>query len=83
MASAPIDGQWSAVLAAYDRLITEGHTDLELILSDGAPALTGGYWTISSVGFGSDADAAEQYCRRFGLEPPADCYVSFVAATAS
>lgn len=69
---------WADALAAYERLVAGGHENLELIVSDSAPALTPGYWTISVTGFDADALAAEAYCARFDLQTPTDCYVSFI-----
>ncbi len=79
----PTGTAWSDALANYDRLAGDGHGPLELIVSDDAPTLTPGYWTVSVTGFGNDGEAAEDYCRQSGLATPTDCYVSFVNASLS
>ena len=83
LASIHVDRQgWDTALAVFDRLIEEGHADLELMATDDIPELTPGYWAMSVGGFGDDAEAAEAYCGRFDLAIPVDCYAGFLAAAA-
>ncbi len=83
LASIHIERQgWETALAVYDGLVAEGHTDLELLVTDEVPELTSGYWAMSVGGFGADGDAAEAYCERFDLAIPADCYAGFLAPAA-
>jgi len=66
---------WPKVLASFDELKQAGHTDLLLLPSDRFASLTAGYWNLFVAGFGEDRDAAADYCARFGLSIPNQCYV--------
>lgn len=66
---------WPRVLASFDELTQAGHTDLLLLPSDRFSSLTAGYWNLFVAGFGEDREAAADYCARFGLSIPNQCYV--------
>lgn len=68
---------WATALDVYDRLVDEGHTDLQILPSDRFASLRGGFWNLFVGGFGDDRDAGLAYCDEFGLAPPDECFVSF------
>ncbi len=72
-----IPENWPTALEVYDRLVDDGHTDLELLPSDRFPALQGGFWNLFVPGFGDDREAGVAYCESFGLGTTDECFVSF------
>ncbi len=74
---------WAAAMGVFDRLVAEGHSDLELIVSDDFATLTPGYWMLYVPGFGDDAEAAEAYCARFDLAIPTDCFAGYLGPGSS
>ncbi len=71
------DDGWEVALAAFDRLVSDGHADLELLTSAVYAQLVPGFWNLYVTGFGEDVDAAEAYCRRFDLAVPDRCFASY------
>ena len=68
---------WPTALEVYDRLVDDGHTDLQLLPSDRFPTLQAGFWNLFVPGFGDDRDAGVAYCESFDLETPNECFVRF------
>ncbi|MGI9616277.1 MAG: protein kinase domain-containing protein [Acidimicrobiales bacterium] len=68
---------WATALDVYDRLVDQGHTDLQILPSDRFASLRGGFWNLFVTGFGDDRDASLAYCESFGLSLPDECFVSF------
>lgn len=68
---------WQAALATFDRLVSEGHTDVQILRSDDSPQQTPGYWNLFVAGFGDDPAAAEAYCGDYGLSIPEQCFAGY------
>lgn len=68
---------WPAAISRFDELVAEGHTDLQLLPSDRFPTLPGGFWNVFVPGFRDNRGAGLDYCARFELSIPDECFVTF------
>ncbi len=68
--------KWSSAISQFDRLVDDGHVELELLPSDWFASLTPGYWNIFVPGFGEDRAEANAYCASFSLVSTDECFVS-------
>jgi hypothetical protein len=73
---------WPAVIDAFDVLEAAGHTDLELLASAEVAGVSNGVWLVTVGGF-TDGAAVEEYCERFGLSIPDQCYAAPVVPVGS
>ncbi|MEM7322579.1 MAG: serine/threonine-protein kinase [Actinomycetota bacterium] len=77
LASVAVDGGWDAALATFDRLVADGHRDVQILRSDDSPRQTPGYWNLFVAGFGDDPEAAERYCEEYDLAIPSQCFAGY------
>ena len=72
-----LDERWPTAIANFDELVDEGHEGLQILPSDRFPSLQPGYWNLFVPGFGDDRASGVDYCARFGLAVPDQCFVTF------
>lgn len=70
---------WPQALDLYDKLVSDGHTELKLNLSTRAEEDSLPFWNYYVDGFGDDQAEAEAYCKRFGLDADS-CFVARAGA---
>lgn len=73
---------WPDVIDAFDALEAAGHNDLELVTSAEVAGVSNGVWLVTVGGFGDGAEV-EQYCERFELSIPDQCYAAPVVPVGS
>lgn len=73
LASAPgVPEQWPSLLATFDQLVIDGHTEARIGSDDQPSGVT---WRIFVSGFGDDSTAAETYCEAFAPDASSQCFV--------
>jgi hypothetical protein len=77
----PVTEGWQEAIRRFDEFRDAGHEGLQLY------PISEGYWNIFVQGFGDDRSSVVEYCERFNLEVPNDCFpveyeVSDAGATA-
>jgi hypothetical protein len=72
--------EWTQVLAVYDVLSEQGHSQLEVLRSDDVAGVSPGRWMIAVAGFGTNGSEADTYCAEASLLAPERCWAGFVDA---